>query len=54
VGIYVGNDKILHAARKAKQVIVSDINKIWYKMRYLGARRVMDLWGDDPAPEPES
>jgi peptidoglycan DL-endopeptidase LytE len=52
VGIYVGNNQILHAARKAKQVIVTDISKIWNSMRYLGARRVMDLWGDDPAPEP--
>ena len=51
VGIYVGDDKILHAARKAKQVIVSDINKIWYKVRYLGARRVMDLWWEEPASE---
>ncbi len=54
VGIYVGNDRILHAARKARQVIVSDINKIWYKMRYLGARRVMDLWSDDPATQEEN
>jgi len=51
VGIYVGNNQILHAARKAKQVIVSDINKIWDTMRYLGARRVTDLWSDDPTPE---
>jgi peptidoglycan DL-endopeptidase LytE len=51
VGIYVGNDQFLHAARKAKQVVVSDLNKIWYTMRYLGARRVMDLWGDEPVTE---
>ncbi len=51
VGIYVGNNQMLHAAQRARQVIVSDINKIWDKMRYLGARRVMDLWSDDPAPE---
>ena len=51
VGIYIGDDKILHAARKAKQVIVSDINKIWYRMRYLGARRVLDLWSDESLPE---
>jgi cell wall-associated NlpC family hydrolase len=50
VGIYVGDNKFLHAARKARQVIVSDLNKIWYSMRYLGARRV--IWGDDnPVPE---
>jgi cell wall-associated NlpC family hydrolase len=48
VGIYVGNDKFLHAARKARQVIVSDLSKFWYTMRYLGARRVMDLWWEEP------
>jgi cell wall-associated NlpC family hydrolase len=53
VGIYVGNDKVLHAARTAKQVVVSDLNKIWNSMRYLGARRVMDLWWEEPAPTPE-
>jgi len=49
VGIYIGNDQFLHAAQKAKKVIVSDLNKFWYKMRYLGARRIMDLWWEDPA-----
>jgi len=51
VGIYVGDNKFLHAARKAKRVIVSDLDKIWYTMRYLGARRVADLWADEPDPE---
>ncbi len=51
VGIYIGDNKFIHAALKAKQVIVSDLNKIWYSMRYLGARRV--IWGDEPAPKPQ-
>lgn len=51
VGIYVGNNQMLHAARKARQVIVTDINKLWYTMRYLGARRVTDLWSDTPQQE---
>jgi peptidoglycan DL-endopeptidase LytE len=50
VGIYVGDNKMLHAALKAKHVIVSDLNSLWYKVRYLGARRIADLWGND-APE---
>jgi cell wall-associated NlpC family hydrolase len=54
VGVYVGNDKFLHAARRARQVVISDLNKIWYAMRYLGARRVVDLWGNEPAPEPQT
>jgi peptidoglycan DL-endopeptidase LytE len=55
VGIYVGNDKLLHAALKAKQVVVSDVSKLWNSMRYLGARRIMELWWEEPAatPEPE-
>jgi peptidoglycan DL-endopeptidase LytE len=51
VGIYVGDNKFLHAARKARQVVVSDLSKIWYTMRYIGARRVMDLWSDEPVTE---
>jgi cell wall-associated NlpC family hydrolase len=51
VGIYVGNNQMLHAARKAQQVIVTDINQLWNTMRYLGARRVTDLWSDDPPQE---
>jgi len=54
VGIYVGDDKFLHAARKAKQVVVSDLNKIWYTMRYLGARRISDLWGEDTELQSEN
>jgi LysM repeat protein len=54
VGVYVGNDKFLHAARHARQVVIDDLNKIWYTMRYLGARRVTDLWGDAPAPAPQT
>lgn len=52
VGIYIGDNKFLHAARKAKRVIVSDLNKIWYTMRYLGARRISDLW-EEPATAAE-
>ncbi len=54
VGIYIGDNKFLHAARKARQVIISDLNKIWYNMRYLGARRITDLWGDESNPEPQT
>lgn len=54
VGIYIGDNKFLHAARKAQQVIVSDLNKFWYAMRYLGARRVMDLWWEEPSSASET
>ena len=47
VGVYVGNNQFLHAASKAKKVIVSDLGKTWYDLRYLGARRIMELWWED-------
>jgi peptidoglycan DL-endopeptidase LytE len=54
VGVYIGNNKFLHAARKAKQVIVSDLNKFWYETRYLGARRIMNLWWEEPEAPSDS
>ena len=54
VGIYIGDNKFLHAARKAKKVIVSDLTKLWYEKRYLGARRIMDLWWEETGEEPQS
>jgi cell wall-associated NlpC family hydrolase len=53
VGIYVGDNKFIHAAVKARKVIVSDLNKFWYTMRYLGARRIADLWWDETETAPE-
>ena len=47
VGLYIGDGQFLHAARKAQKVIISDLNKSWYKLRYVGARRIMDLWWED-------
>jgi cell wall-associated NlpC family hydrolase len=54
VGIYVGEDKFIHAARKARKVVVTDLNKFWYTMRYLGARRIAELWSDEAGPETET
>lgn len=47
VGIYIGDNQFLHAASRAKKVIISDLGKTWYGLRYLGARRIMDLWWED-------
>ncbi|MEN6567990.1 MAG: NlpC/P60 family protein [Veillonellales bacterium] len=41
VGIYLGDDKFIHASSAAGQVIISDLNKPYYAMTYLGARRVL-------------
>jgi cell wall-associated NlpC family hydrolase len=53
VGIYIGENKFLHAALKAQKVVISDLNKTWYAVRYLGARRIMDLWKDEQDSDPQ-
>jgi len=40
VGIYIGNNKTIHAASGARKVMISDINEAYYKSRYVVARRV--------------
>lgn len=39
VGIYVGNDKFVHASQ-SKGVIISDITEDYYRLNYKGSRRV--------------
>ena len=39
VGIYVGDDKFQHASSAKGRVIISSLNKPYYRRHYLGARR---------------
>lgn len=43
VGIYIGNNNLIHAASAGPKlgVIISSLNEDYYKTRYLGARRVI-------------
>ncbi len=52
VGIYIGDNRFLHAASRARQVIISNLSQSWYRKRYLGARRMEDLWKDDSKTAP--
>lgn len=40
VGIYVGDDKFIHAARRGGQIQVDSLSERYYSTRYLGARRI--------------
>lgn len=48
VGVYIGENQFLHAALKAKRVLISNLTKPWYVKRFLGGRRFPDLWKDEP------
>ncbi len=40
VGIYVGDNKFIHAPSKGKSIRVDDITKVYWEKRYNGARRL--------------
>ena len=40
VGIYIGDDKFVHAATRGGQVQVDSLSESYYARRYLGARRL--------------
>jgi cell wall-associated NlpC family hydrolase len=39
VGMYIGNDEFIHASYGAKKVTISSLNEIYFKKRFMGARR---------------
>lgn len=40
VGIYVGNDRMIHASSTGRRVMISKIDTEYFRSRYLGARRI--------------
>jgi len=40
VGIYLGNNKMLHASVRSRRVVVSNIGSAYFRSRYIGARRL--------------
>lgn len=50
VGVYLGDNLFLHAARKARKVLISNLSGAWYTKRFLGARRLSDLWPSESKP----
>ena len=40
VGIFLGNDKFIHASSGARKVTISKLSKSYYRKHYAGARRI--------------
>jgi cell wall-associated NlpC family hydrolase len=41
VGLYIGDNRFVHAEKKAGHVIVTALNQPWYIKHFLGARRIV-------------
>lgn len=41
VGIYVGNDRFVHAPRRGQRVKVANLNDKYWQRHYLAAKRVL-------------
>lgn len=41
VAMYIGNNKVIHMADSKQNIVISDMNKAYYKDNYIGARRVI-------------
>ena len=42
VGIYLGDNKMVHASTRSRKVVIADITQAYYKKRYIGAKRLVD------------
>ena len=41
VGIYIGDNNMIHASTGQRKVIISDINSTYYKTRYVNSKRII-------------
>ena len=51
VGIYVGDNKFIHAPSRGKSIRVDDMTKVYWEKRYNGARRLENTGGFDVMSE---
>lgn len=40
VGIYLGNNRMIHASSRDRRVVISSINTPYYRSRFIGAKRI--------------
>ena len=43
VGIYLGNNRMIHASSRDRRVVVSTMDTAYYRSRYLGAKRIAKI-----------
>ncbi len=46
VGIYLGNNRMIHASSRDRRVVISTVNTPYYRARYIGAKRIAKITPD--------
>lgn len=46
VGIYLGNNKMIHASSRDRRVVISSVNTPYYRARFIGAKRIARISPD--------
>lgn len=46
VGIYLGNNRMIHASSRDRRVVISAVNTPYYRARYIGAKRIAKITPD--------
>ena len=49
VGLYLGDNRFVHAEKKAGHVIITHLNQAWYVKHFLGARRIVESEEGEPS-----
>ena len=43
VGIYLGNNKMIHASSRDRRVVISSVDTPYYRSRFIGAKRIAEV-----------
>jgi peptidoglycan DL-endopeptidase LytE len=43
VGIYLGNNRMIHASSRDRRVVISPLNTPYYRARFIGAKRIAKI-----------
>lgn len=46
VGIYLGDNRMIHASSRERRVVISSLDTPYYRSRFIGAKRISSVTGD--------
>ena len=53
VGIYIGNDRFIHASTTKRKIRVDSLNTRYFSARFIGGRRIQEIKESPKVPQPQ-